>query len=156
MLHINISSVVEFERQDFWPRINILKSRPIFEELTFIGRFFKKTSPKGFSASMCDEGNWILSNLRNFLENFWILGGIFLEFFVEKFFGRIFFVRIFLGGFFWEDFFWEDFLGGFFGRNSLQGINKELIFLSRFWGNFVSMQGRRILILRSTTQARRT
>jgi hypothetical protein len=49
-----------------------------------------------------------------------------------------------LGGSFWEDFFgrifWEDFLGGFFweeyfGRNYLVEINKELMFLSRFWGN---------------------
>ena len=53
---------------------------------------------------------------------------------MEEFFGRYF-----LGGFFWEDF-----LGGFFGRifweefsgrNHLVEINKELMFLSRFWGN---------------------
>ena len=59
---------------------------------------------------------------------------------------------------------------GFFGMNSLGGImyseeiNKDLMFLSIFWGNFVSMKGRRkegrkegrILILRSATQAHRT
>ena len=49
----------------------------------------------------------------------------------------------------------------FFERNYLVEINKELVFLSRFWGNFVSMhkEGRRkeeFLILRSTTQAHRT
>ena len=48
-----------------------------------------------------------------------------------------------MGGFFWEDFlgriFWEE----FFGRNYLVEINKELMILSRFWGNFVSMQGRK-------------
>jgi len=65
-----------------------------------------------------------------------------------------FFGRIFLGGFFWEIFFGRIFLGGifgmillggFFGRNYLVEINKELMFLSRFWGNFVSRQkeGRR-------------
>ena len=69
-----------------------------------------------------------------------IFGGIFLE----DFFWRYFFGRIFLGRFFWEDFlggfFWEE----YFGRNYLVEINKELMFLSRFLGNFVSMQeGRR-------------
>ena len=102
------------------------------------------------------------------------MGGIFWEKFFERVFGEDFLGgifwedflgRIFLGGFFWEDFleyffgriFWEE----FFGRNYLVEINKELKLLSRFWGNFVSMQGRkeeggRILILRSATQAHRT
>ena len=62
-----------------------------------------------------------------------------------------------MGGIFWEDFFWEDFLGGFFtedflggffweeffGRNYSVDFYKKLMFLSRFWGNFVSMEGRR-------------
>ena len=39
---------------------------------------------------------------------------------MEKFFGRIIF-------------------GSFLGGGFLGGINKELMFLSRFWGNFVSM-----------------
>ena len=62
------------------------------------------------------------------------------------------------GGFFGEFFlriFWEE----FFGRNSLVEINKELMPLSRFQGNFVSMHRKkegRILILRSATQAHRT
>ena len=113
----------------------------------------KKTSPKGFSASKCDVGNWIFSKswrilgdfwgilvgffgtslaillefFRIFLEIFWIFGGNFLVgFFLEEFFGRYF-----LGGFFWEE---------FFGRNYLVEINKELMFLSRFCGNFVSME----------------
>ena len=92
--------------------------------------------------------------LRNCLETFWVfgnfLGGIFGGIFWRNFLGEIFwedfFGRIFLGGFFWEDFlggfFWEE----FFGRNYLVEINKELMFLSRFWGNFVSMhkeEGRR-------------
>jgi hypothetical protein len=68
------------------------------------------------------------------------LGG----FFGRNFFGGIFweesFGRIFLGGIFWEDLFgrifWEDFFGRkYFGRNYLVEINKELMFLSRFWGN---------------------
>ena len=63
---------------------------------------------------------------------------------MEEFFGSIF-----LGEFFLEDIFWRNFLGGFFweeffGRNYLVEINKELMFLSRFWGNFVSMQRRNI------------
>ena len=67
------------------------------------------------------------------LEMFWIFWG--------EFFSRIFW-RYFVG------FFWEDFLGGFFGeeffgRNSLVDFYKELMLLSRFWGNFVSMEGRR-------------
>ena len=68
-------------------------------------------------------------------------GGIFLEDFLGGFFLEDFFERIF-----WEDFFGRIFLGGFFGRNYLVEINKELMFLSRFWGNFVSMhkeEGRR-------------
>ena len=53
--------------------------------------------------------------------------------FLEDFFKGIFW-EDFLGGLFWEDF-WEDFLEEFFGRNYLIEINKELMFLSRFWGN---------------------
>ena len=54
----------------------------------------------------------------------------------------------FLGWNFWEVFFGRIFLGGFsgeefFGRNSLVDFYKELMLLSRFWGNFVSMEGRR-------------
>ena len=44
--------------------------------------------------------------------------------------------------FFWR-IFWEDFSGGYFGRNYLVEINRELMLLSRFWGNFVSMKGRK-------------
>ena len=63
-----------------------------------------------------------------FLEDF--LGRIFLE----DFLGSISLGGIFVGGFFWEE---------FFGRNYLVEINKELMFLPRFSGNFVSLQGRR-------------
>ena len=63
---------------------------------------------------------------------------------MEELFGRIFredfFGRNFLGGYLWKE---------FFERNYLVEINKELMFLSRFLDNFVSIQGRRILILRS-------
>ena len=63
-----------------------------------------------------------------------------------------------MGGFLWEDFFGRIFLGGFFGRiflrvfferivweeffvrNYFVEIKKELMFLSRFWVSFVSMQ----------------
>ena len=54
---------------------------------------------------------------------FWIFWGILWDF-LEEFFGKNLF-----GGFFSEGF-----LGGIFWE--------ELMFLSRFWGNFVSMQGR--------------
>ena len=51
----------------------------------------------------------------------------------------------------------EDFFGEILWDKLL---TKELMFLSRFLGNFVSMEGRkkegRILILRSATQAHRT
>ena len=71
--------------------------------------------------------------------------------------------RFFLGGFFWEEYFWEEFFWkDFFGRNDLVEINKELMFLTRFWGNFVSMHKEErkeegeFLILRSATRAHRT
>ena len=64
------------------------------------------------------------------MDFFWnVFGGFFGGIFWEKLFGRIV-----LGGFVWE---------GFFGRNYLIEINKELMLLSRFWGNFVSIQGRK-------------
>ena len=44
-----------------------------------------------------------------------------------------------MGGFYWEDFLGRIFWEGFLGRNYLVEINKELMFLSRFWGTFVSM-----------------
>ena len=62
-------------------------------------------------------------------------------------FGGEFFGRIFLGDFFLEEFFgrhfWENFLGRIYWEEFIGRIDKELMFLSRFWGNFVSMQGRR-------------
>jgi hypothetical protein len=52
--------------------------------------------------------------------------------------GGGFFGRIFLGGFFGrifrEEFYW---------RNYLVEINKKLMLLSRFWGDFVPMKGRK-------------
>ena len=57
---------------------------------------------------------------------FWI----FLGFFWRNLFGRIF-LEDFFGRIFWEE---------FFGRNYLVEVNKELMFLSRLWGNFVSME----------------
>ena len=59
--------------------------------------------------------------------------------------------NVFVQGFFWKE---------FFGRNYFVEINKELIFLSRFWGNFVSIKEGRMeeefSILISATQAHRT
>ena len=89
----------------------------------------------------------IHKNLRNVLrivlEFFWNFFWKFFGVFVGGFFGRNFgrnFWRNFLGGFFGGiflgGFFWEE----YFGRNYLVEINKELMFLSRFLGNFVSMQ----------------
>ena len=58
-----------------------------------------KTSPKGFSASKCDVGNWIFSKSWVFFEKvFGILGGFFWNLFVGffvGFFGEEFFKRIF-------------------------------------------------------------
>ena len=65
----------------------------------------------------------------DFLGNFW---GNLLGISLEDFFGGIYF----------EEFFGRIFLEEFFGRNYLVEINMELMILSRFWGNFVSMQGR--------------
>ena len=62
------------------------------------------------------------------------MGDFFWRYFLEGFFWEDF-----LGRIFWEDFFWEE----FFGRNYLVGFYKELMVLSRFWVNFVSMKGRR-------------
>ena len=91
----------------------------------------KQTSPKGFSASKCDVGNWIFSKSKeffekllgkildlwgNFLEDF--LGGIFGRNFWEEFFGRNFFGRIFLEEVFGRNF-WEKFLGGYFWEDFL-------------------------------------
>ena len=68
---------------------------------------FSITSPKGFSASKCDVGNWILSKFWNFLEK---LFGNFMDFFGSLL--RIFWE--YLGGIFWEDFLGGIFLGGIF------------------------------------------
>ena len=93
----------------------------------------RETSPKGFSASKCDVGNWIFSKSKDFFEkllgNFLyflegIFGEIFWRIFWEEFFGRIFreefFRRNFLGEICWED---------FFGRIFLRGILWEEFFV---------------------------
>ena len=77
-----------------------------------------KTSPKGFSASKCDEGNWIFSKkFEKLFEIFWIFFWNFFGIFWEDFLGGNF-----LEGMFWEDFFGRNFLGGIFERNLLGGI----------------------------------
>ena len=95
-------------------------SSSFFSKIDFFINNSKK-SPKGFSASKCDVGNWIFPKFQKKFEK---LFGIFLD----------------SGGNFWEDFFggfvWKD----FFGRNYLVEIIKELMFLSRFWGNFVTIK----------------
>ena len=78
-------------------------------------------------------------------------GGIYLE----EFFGRNFFGGFFFGGCFLEDFFGRIFWEKFFGRNYLVEISKELMILSRFWGNFFSMEGRRKEDFRSIEVRRR-
>ena len=131
-----------FLRNPFWSSILIVKyvnafsffssnsssSCKLYESTSWN---MKKTSLKGFSASKCDVGIWYFQNLRNFLEIFWIFWGIFLEFFKRIFFGGIILEKFF-GRIFWEE---------LFGRNFLVEINKELMFLSRFWGNFVRKEG---------------
>ena len=109
------------------------------------GKCLFQTSPKCFSASKCNGGNWILSKSQKNFENFWgaflgiflqdFFGGIFLQeffgknFFWEDFFGGIFlekfFVKIFSGGCFWEDYSVRIFWGGFFGRNSFGEITQQ-------------------------------
>ena len=88
-----------FAPHHLWSRVSNYISG-VFGRSLFLPKY-KKTSPKGFSASKGDVGNWIFSKLGTFWELFWI--------FCEDFFRRIF----------WEDFFGRTFLGGFFGRNSL-------------------------------------
>ena len=83
----------------------------------------------------------LLRNVLEFLGNFWKYFRIFSEeffwrIFLEDFFGG-FFGKIFLGGFFGRIFLGGFFREEFFGRDYLVEINKELMFLSRFWGNFV-------------------
>ena len=97
----------------------------------FKGFFLKwnkvKTSSKGFSASKCDVGNWILSKSWEFFEklfgNFMVFLGSLLRIFWQ-FFGN--FCEEFLGGIFWEELFGKKFLekkfrGGFFRRTILGG-----------------------------------
>ena len=79
----------------------------------------KKTSPKGFSASKCDEGNWILSKSQKSFENFF---GNFLDF-LGNFLGIL--QEDFFEGIYLEEFFGRNFLGGFFGRNSLFTLLKS-------------------------------
>ena len=116
-----------------------------------------KTSPKGFSASKCDVGNWIFSKLGTFWEIvgkffglFRDFGGNVFGFFLDFFWGM--FWEEFLGGVFWEDF-WEDFFGrifweDFIGRNSLFTVLKStnLFESERDWcfcQDFVSKKRRR-------------
>ena len=69
-----------------------------------------ETSPKGFSASKCDVGNWILSKSWEFFEklfgNFMIFGE-FIKNFLAIFWE-------FLGGTFWEKFFGKKISGRIF------------------------------------------
>jgi hypothetical protein len=82
-----------------------------------------KTSPKGFSASKCDVGNWIFSKSWNCLRFFFFfIGGIFWGIFRGFIGGMV--LENFLGGIFLEDFFGGICFGGIFleelfGRNSL-------------------------------------
>ena len=87
---------------------NFVMDEVQFQLLSFESE--KKTSPKGFSASKCDVGNWIFSKSWEFLGG--IFGRNFLKnFFWKKFFGSIFgrnfFGKLFLEKNYWEDF-WED------------------------------------------------
>ena len=78
--------------------------------LYFLKTILIQTSPKGFSASKCDVGNWIFSKLGTFLEIVRKFFGFLRDFFEELLgFFLDFFWKYFLGGFFLEDFF-----GGFF------------------------------------------
>ena len=68
--------------------------------LVDIPKISEETSPKGFSASKCDVGNWIFSKSKVCFEK---LLGKFLDFvwnFLEEFF---------LEEFFWRKFFWKNF-----------------------------------------------
>ena len=65
------------------------------------GYYLKKTSPKGFSASKCDVGNWIFSKSWEFFEklfgNFMDFLGSLLRIFGEFFGNFLGFVWDFLG-----------------------------------------------------------
>ena len=108
-----------------------------FIDVSLKRTFNEKTSPKGFSASKCDVGNWIFSKSWEFL------GGNFLGYFFLRNFWEEFFERIFLGEIFCEVYFGRNFLGGFFGRNFLGGIFRRnslstflKLFEIRIWKGF--------------------
>ena len=67
--------------------------------------FVIETSPKGFSASKCDVGDWMFLKSWEFFRN------------CLEFFGKF-------SGIIWEDFCGRNFLGGFFGRIFLGEIVK--------------------------------
>ena len=132
-LNVNLNVNRNFNFRIFCYVNKSLETSILTQKLTKWHHNHTETSPKGFSASKCDEGNGILSKSSGYFWEyfgkflggfFWrnFFGGIFREIFERNFFGRIFF-----GGFFWRIFCEE-----FFERNSLVEIEKELMFLSRF------------------------
>ena len=82
---------------------------------------------KGFRPPSAMKRIGYFKNLTKILRFFF---GFWGKFFRRNYYGEIF-GEDFIGRIFWE---------GFFRRNYLAEINKELMFLSRFWGDFVSMQ----------------
>ena len=99
----------------FRNKITFLHSNLSFKEIIGMEKS-TGTSPKGFSASKCDVGNWIFTKLETFWEivlMFWFFGGIF----------------------------WKNFFGGFFGEDFLGGMFKllksaKLFEYERNWGFF--------------------
>ena len=107
VLYLYVSFSIVCKNNDFYCLWTELFTTSFDEHSIPNFEFSTKTSPKGFSASKFDVGNWIFSKL-----------GIFEKFFGNSFdfFGILFggfFGKIFFGGIFWEDFFerifWEEF-----------------------------------------------
>ena len=118
-----------------------------FCEILVCSRKNLKQARKGFRPPSAMKGIGYFHNLRIVWEMFWKFFGLFWELignFLGGFFRGIFlevlFWRNFFGGFFWRIFLRGFFRSNFFGRHYLvEEINKEWMFLSRFWGNFVSI-----------------
>ena len=93
---------INIPKRNYWIlRIGVMGRFQKLPTYDFQSQFSMSTSPKGFSASKCDVGNWIFSKLGTFWEIDWnffrffqdfrrVFLGIFLEFFSEEFLGRIF------------------------------------------------------------------
>ena len=118
--------------QHCWSTRYVTKHNGCFWEFRNINFYFNKPK-RVFGLQVW----WRELDTFKILEIFWEIFWKFWEFLREffwNFFGGFFWRNLF-GGIFWERFYGRIFLEEFFGRNYLLEINKELMFLSRVWGN---------------------